>query len=92
MELSARRLALQALEQVAKGTYADVALHQTLQQSALQGGDRALVTELVYGSVRQQRTLDTLIQGFCPKVPPLPVQLVLRLGLYQLRYLDRIPP
>lgn len=91
MELSARRLALEALERVAKGAYADVALHQVLQQRSLHEGDRALITELVYGTIRQQRTLDTLIQGFCRKVPPLRVQLVLRLGLYQLRYLDRIP-
>ncbi|URR35321.1 16S rRNA (cytosine(967)-C(5))-methyltransferase [Thermosynechococcus sp. HN-54] len=92
MELSARRLALDALERVAKGAYADVALHQVLQQRSLKEGDRALVTELVYGTIRQQRTLDTLIQGFCQQLPPLKVQLVLRLGLYQLRYLDRIPP
>lgn len=91
MELTARRLALKALERIAGGAYADVALHQVLQQQSLPAGDRALVTELVYGSVRQQRTLDTLIEGFCGKMPPLRVQLVLRLGLYQLRYLDRIP-
>ncbi|AHB87579.1 16S rRNA (cytosine967-C5)-methyltransferase RsmB [Thermosynechococcus sp. NK55a] len=91
MELSARRLALDALDRVAKGAYADVALHQVLQRYALDGSDRTLVTELVYGTIRQQRTLDTLIQGFCRQLPPLPVQLVLRLGLYQLRYLDRIP-
>ncbi|MDR7898975.1 16S rRNA (cytosine(967)-C(5))-methyltransferase [Thermosynechococcus sp. JY1334] len=92
MELSARRLALDALERVAKGAYADVALHQVLQQYSHQGGDRALITELVYGTIRQQRTLDTLVQGFCQQLPPLKVQLVLRLGLYQLRYLDRVPP
>ncbi|WKT82010.1 16S rRNA (cytosine(967)-C(5))-methyltransferase [Thermosynechococcus sp. PP45] len=92
MELSARRLALDALERVAKGAYADVALHQVLQQRSLKEGDRALITELVYGTIRQQRTLDTLVQGFCQQLPPLKVQLVLRLGLYQLRYLDRVPP
>ncbi|MQK95225.1 16S rRNA (cytosine(967)-C(5))-methyltransferase, partial [Escherichia coli] len=80
------------VERVAKGAYADVALHQVLQRHSLQAGDRALVTELVYGTIRQQRTLATLIQGFCQQLPPLRVQLVLRLGLYQLRYLDRVPP
>ncbi|WP_099798291.1 16S rRNA (cytosine(967)-C(5))-methyltransferase [Parathermosynechococcus lividus] len=91
MELIARHLAFNALDAIAKGAYADVALDRVLHTCDLQASDRALVTELVYGTVRRQRTLDTLIAGFCRQAPPLRLQLILRLGLYQLRYLDHIP-
>jgi 16S rRNA (cytosine967-C5)-methyltransferase len=96
---TARQLALNVLLQVQAGAYADVALHRTLAQSTLgesdAGQERALATELVYGSVRRQRTLDALIDqlGTRPaaKQPPV-LRLVLHLGLYQLRYLTAVPP
>ncbi|WOD38930.1 16S rRNA (cytosine(967)-C(5))-methyltransferase [Nodosilinea sp. E11] len=98
----ARQLALNVLLQVQAGAYADVALHRTLAQGALGESDSsrerfaesALATELVYGTVRRQRTLDALIDqlGTRPadKQPPV-LRLVLHLGLYQLRYLTAVP-
>ena len=68
---------------------------ETLLESALPGlpaADRALCQELVYGVVRWQRTLDWLIarktQDRCQKAT---LQILLRLGLYQLCWLDRVP-
>jgi 16S rRNA (cytosine967-C5)-methyltransferase len=92
---TARQLALNVLLQVQAGAYADVALHRTLEQARLGDGDRALATELVYGTVRRQRTLNALVDqlGHRPadKQPPV-LRLVLHLGLYQLRYLSAVPP
>ena len=92
----ARQVALNALLQVQAGAYTDVALHRALgKQPELSAQDRAFVTALVYGSVRRQRTLDGLITqlGTKPaeKQPPV-LRLVLHLGLYQLRYLQAVPP
>jgi len=91
---TARQWALSVLLQVQGGAYADVALHRTLTQATLSAQDAALVTELVYGTVRRQRTLDGLISqlGTRPaeKQPPV-LRLVLQVGLYQLRYLKAIP-
>lgn len=89
-----RQLALQVLLQVQAGAYTDVALHRQLEQSSLGGSDRALVTELVCGTVRRQRTLDELINqlGRHPAAQQPPrLRLILRLGLYQLRYLTTMP-
>ncbi|HEY9877188.1 MAG TPA: 16S rRNA (cytosine(967)-C(5))-methyltransferase [Leptolyngbyaceae cyanobacterium] len=92
---SARQLAFQVLQSVHKGAYADVALHRFLLQSGLSDRDRAFVTELVYGSVRRQRTLDALIDQLGKKKAsqqPSGIRAILQLGLYQLRYLDTVPP
>ena len=67
-------------------------LEQELRSCALTPPDRRLIQELAYGVVRWQGTLDWLIrertQGRTQK--PL-LQILLRLGLYQLFWLDRIP-
>lgn len=91
----ARQLALEVLLAVHRGAYADVALHRSLSQSQLSDLDRGFVTELVYGSVRRQRTLDVLIDQLGKKKAhqqPPEVRAILHLGLYQLRYLSAVPP
>ncbi|WP_118168302.1 16S rRNA (cytosine(967)-C(5))-methyltransferase [Nostoc sphaeroides] len=90
-----RQLAFIALRDVHKGAYADVALDRVLQKVNLADCDRRLLTELVYGSVRRQRTLDTLIDQLAKKKShqqPQDLRTILHLGFYQLRYQERIPP
>ncbi len=63
-------------------------------RSPLSPQERRLLTELVYGTVRRQRTLDALIDQFAQKPAqqqPPDLRLILQLGLYQLRYLNQIP-
>ncbi|MGA0199091.1 MAG: 16S rRNA (cytosine(967)-C(5))-methyltransferase [Prochlorotrichaceae cyanobacterium] len=91
--VSARHLAWTTLMKVYQGAYADVALQNSLKDSQLLPPDRALMTELVYGCVRRQRTLDTIVQQLSSKPQKLAAELrvVLQIGLYQLRYLSHIP-
>ena len=98
-----RQLAFIALREVHKGAYADVALDRVLQKVKLSDcpttsqnlSDRRLVTDLVYGCTRRQRTLDALIDQLGKKKShqqPPSLRTILHLGLYQLRYQERIPP
>ena len=90
-----RQLAFIALRLVHRGAFADVALDKVLKTANLSNLDRGLVTELVYGSVRRQRTLDALIDQLAKKPAskqPSDLRTILHLGLYQLRYLSQIPP
>jgi 16S rRNA (cytosine967-C5)-methyltransferase len=89
-----RQVAFIALKEVHKGAYADVALDRVLQKFKLPDNDRRLMTELVYGSVRRQRTLDALIDQFATKKiqqQPKDLRTILHLGFYQLRYQEKIP-
>jgi 16S rRNA (cytosine967-C5)-methyltransferase len=74
--------------------WADRALHAEAERLALDARDRALAVRLAYGTVQRKATLDHLIAAFARRPPdrfePL-VLAALRLGLYQLTYLDRIP-
>ncbi len=89
-----RQQAFLALQAIAHGGFADEVLANTLQQN-LSEPDKRLTTELVYGSVRRQRTLDALIDQLGKKTSdrqPPNLRLILHLGLYQLRYLTQVPP
>lgn len=92
---SAREAALQVLFQVdTKGAYANVALDRVLKGSELSDLERKLATELVYGSIKRRNTLDWGLRHFMnrslSKTSPW-VRNILRLGAYQVMYLDRIP-
>ncbi|MBO3459750.1 16S rRNA (cytosine(967)-C(5))-methyltransferase [Aetokthonos hydrillicola Thurmond2011] len=91
---SPRQLAFIGLRDVHKGAYVDIALDRVLQKVSLPDHDRRLVTELVYGCARRQRTLDFLIDQLGKKKShqqPKDLRTILHLGLYQLRYQERIP-
>ncbi|WP_413172084.1 16S rRNA (cytosine(967)-C(5))-methyltransferase [Anabaena azotica] len=91
---NSRQVAFIALKEVHKGAYADVALDRVLQKYKLPDNDRRLMTELVYGSVRRQRTLDAIIDQFATKKShqqPPELRTILHIGFYQLRYQEKIP-
>lgn len=90
-----RQLALLALRDIHKqGAFTDIALDRVLRTAQLTGADRRLVTELVYGCVRRSRSLDAIIDQLGKKKAhqqPPDFRLILHIGLYQLRYQERIP-
>ncbi|MGB9792634.1 MAG: 16S rRNA (cytosine(967)-C(5))-methyltransferase RsmB [Thermacetogeniaceae bacterium] len=93
---SARDGALRVLLAVEKeGAYANLALQKLRSLHRLKTPDAALLTELVYGTLRWQNTLDWVINQFS-KLPVdkmnSVVRNILRLGAYQLLFLERIPP
>ena len=90
-----RQAAFEILLRIEKErSYADILIDRELSAGALAGPDRGLLTELVYGTLRRQGTLDHVIRSFSTQKPEKlerAVLLLLRLGLYQILCLDRIP-
>jgi 16S rRNA (cytosine967-C5)-methyltransferase len=88
----ARRAAFNILLQVETGAFSSVLL--AAEEPDLQPADRALCHELVLGVLRRQLQLDKIVEHFSKRQIQnldLPVRIALRLGLYQLRFLTRIP-
>ncbi len=93
---SARKIALEVLYKIeVKDAYSRIALDSALSTHELSKEDRALVTELVYGVIRRLNTLDWVLNtySFRQKIEEFSphVKNILRLGTYQLMYLDKIP-
>lgn len=91
---SAREIAYDVLRRVeAEGAYASDLLHTELGPG-VPTNEAALATELTLGVLRWRRLLDFLLDRHLEKPVArldLPVALALRIGLYQLRFLERIP-
>ena len=92
----ARAIALSVLLACRSGDKAlDVELAKRAADGRLDERDRSLAMELIYGTVRRQETIDWRLEPVLkrplPRLPAL-VQMLLRLGVYQLLYLNRIPP
>jgi 16S rRNA (cytosine967-C5)-methyltransferase len=88
----ARRAAFEILREVDAGAFSSILL--AAHEPQLKPSDRALTHELVLGVLRWQLWLDKLIEHFAKRSVAsldLPVRLALRVGLYQLRFLERIP-
>jgi 16S rRNA (cytosine967-C5)-methyltransferase len=90
-----RQLAFDILNRVEAGAFSDLALDAVLvREREMDPRDRGLLTELVYGVLRQRGALDFVLARFCSqplaKVEPKVLNL-LRLGAYQLLFLDRVP-
>lgn len=88
----ARRAAFDILRRVADGAFSSILL--ALEEPLLKPQDRALCHELVLGVLRRQLFLDKIVEHFAKRSVEsldLPVRIALRMGLYQLRFLSRIP-
>jgi len=89
----ARRTAFEILRRVdEEGAFAAPLLAAPGEE--LSAGDRALCHELVLGVLRRQLWLDKILEHYAGREAAsldAPVRLALRLGLYQLRFLTRVP-
>ena len=90
----ARVAAFRVLREVARGDAQPAAVLAHEHRGLDDPRDRALATDIVIGTLRWQRALDAAIAGAAAR--PLDsidegVLLILRLSLYQLLHLDRVP-
>ena len=93
--LDARKAALEVIQAVGGGAFADVALDRTFRAYSFKSIDKALITELSYGAIRQRYFLDRWIDflGTISAKKQHPVlRWLLHLGLYQILKMERIPP
>lgn len=92
---AARETALRVLISCrTNGAWADAALQAQLRRDGVSGADAALCSRLVYGVLQNQLLLDHYIGAFCSQRPDHlqpPLLDILRLGAYQILYLDKVP-
>ncbi len=78
-----------------ENAYANVVLAREIRKLKLEDRDRRFVTELVYGTTKAGMTLDWILQRYInrplKKISPM-VREILRTGMYQLFYMEKVPP
>ncbi len=94
MAENARAIAFKILKDAEKNkTYSNIAVDRALRDSELSGSDRGLVTALCMGVTERKLTLDAMIDALSQNGDKTDsdARVLLRLGMYQLYFLDRIP-
>ncbi len=91
---SSRYLALDILEQIEQeGAYSNLLLREVINETEISKEESNLLTELVYGVLQNRLLLDYQLEPFIKKQKKMEswVKQLLRLSLYQMTLLDRIP-
>jgi len=93
--MNAREISLKILLDVEnEEAYSNLLLNSKLNNVELSDIDKAFITKLVYGVITYKRTLDYIISKLSKvKIKKIskPILNILRLGIYQVYYLDKIP-
>ena len=93
--MTPRDAALEALLQMERrGAWSDGSLKRIAAQAGLDGRDAALCTHLTYGVVQNRTLLDFYIDGWCSQRAArleTVVACALRLGIYQILFMDKVP-
>lgn len=72
--------------------YSNLLLHRTIEKYGIEAKDRGLLTELTYGTLQHRMTLDYYLEPFVRGKLDKWVRELLRMSLYQIVYLTKIPP
>ena len=93
--MTARQLAVRVLYEIDKnGAYTGIELKKQLSSSELSPVDKAFATELVYGVVKNRTRIDYIISKYSKqKLKKISEWIlnILRIGVYQLIFLDKVP-
>lgn len=92
---SPRNIALNVLLKIEQdNAYSNIALNNAIRENRLSGLDSSFVSALVYGVLERQITLDYIIRQYS-KIPlrkiEIKTKIILRLGILQLLFMDKIP-
>lgn len=93
--INAREVALKIIGEIdTGGAYANIALARELGRQRLSDQDRRFVTELVYGTVKAGTTLDWILTKYSSRPSsqiPVVILNILRMGIYQMFFLSKVP-
>ena len=92
--MTPRQVAFRVVRRVTDGAYADRAFRAEADRARLAPGERAFAQQLAYGAIQRRLTLDHVIAQLSDrplaKLDP-PLLDALRLGVYQLLFMDSVP-
>ncbi len=95
MNTTAREIALLSLCRYEReGKYSNLEADAAIKKFGLEGAEKKLYTKLLYGTIEKKITLDYIISKLSDrKLDSMSLQMknVLRMSVYQMRYLDKIP-
>lgn len=92
--MNSRKVIVEVLDNVLlNGAYSNIEINKKFNEYDIDTKDKALITEVVYGTIKYKKTIDIILGNFVADIDKIDIKVlnILRSAIYQIRFLDRVP-
>ena len=86
--MNVKQVAINLISQVDKGTYSNIALNETFKTLDINSKEKAFITEIFYGVIRNKKFLDYIIEKNTKEIKKEWIRNLLRISIYQITFMD----
>ncbi|EGT5617549.1 16S rRNA (cytosine(967)-C(5))-methyltransferase RsmB [Clostridium perfringens] len=93
--MNARKIIVEILDNVLlNGAYSNIEINKQFASNNIDPKDKGLITEVVYGTIKYKKMIDIILSSFVADIGKIDESVVniLRSAIYQMKFLDRVPP
>ena len=86
--MNVKQVAINLISQVDKGTYSNIALNETFKTLNINSKEKAFITEIFYGVIRNKKFLDYIIEKNTKEIKKEWIRNLLRISIYQITFMN----
>ena len=86
--MNIKQVAINLISQVDKGAYSNIALNETFKTLNINSKEKAFITEIFYGVIRNKKFLDYIIEKDTKEIKKEWIRNLLRISIYQITFMD----
>ena len=86
--MNVKQVAINLISQVDKGAYSNIALNETFKSLNINSKEKAFITEIFYGVIRNKKFLDYIIEKNTKEIKKEWIRNLLRISIYQITFMD----
>ncbi|QQS88377.1 16S rRNA (cytosine(967)-C(5))-methyltransferase RsmB [Fusobacterium canifelinum] len=86
--MNVKQVAINLISQVDKGAYSNIALNETFKTLNINSKEKAFITEIFYGIIRNKKFLDYIIEKNTKEVKKEWIRNLLRISIYQITFMN----
>lgn len=86
--MNVKQVAINLISQVDKGAYSNIALNETFKTLDINSKEKAFITEIFYGVIRNKKFLDYIIERHTKEIKKEWIRNLLRISIYQITFMN----
>ena len=86
--MNVKHVAINLISQVDRGAYSNIALNETFKTLNINSKEKAFITEIFYGVIRNKKFLDYIIEKNTKEIKKEWIRNLLRISIYQITFMD----
>ena len=86
--MNVKQVAINLISQVDKGAYSNIALNEAFKTLDINSKEKAFITEIFYGVIRNKKFLDYIIERYTKDIRKEWIRNLLRISIYQITFMN----